>query len=68
MQNLHLNIGKCIYCDNTMPPLTREHILPRGLGGNEAPTGLSNALVLNNASVNLASRLLSELKMLVLLR
>jgi len=51
-----------------MPPLTREHILPRGLGGNEAPTGLSNALVLNNASVNLASRLLSELKMLVLLR
>ena len=31
-------------------PLTREHVLPRGLGGNWAPAGSSNALVLQNAT------------------
>lgn len=50
MKDLRLDIGACIYCGVTRPPLTREHILPRGLGGNEAPDGLSNALVLQNAS------------------
>lgn len=45
-----LNIGACIYCGKSEPPLTREHVLPRGLGGNEAPDGLPNALVLQNAS------------------
>jgi hypothetical protein len=50
MKGLYMNIGKCIYCEDPSPPLTREHILPRGLGGNEAPDGLSNTLVLNNAS------------------
>lgn len=50
MKGLRLNVGVCIYCGDPGPPLTREHVLPRGLGGNEAPDGLSNALVLQNAS------------------
>ena len=50
MSGLRLNVGACIYCGDPGPPLTREHVIPRGLGGNEAPEGLSNALVLQNAS------------------
>ncbi len=50
MNGLRLNVGACIYCRDSRPLLTREHVLPRGLGGNEAPDGLSNALVLQNAS------------------
>lgn len=50
MNDLCFNVGVCIYCGDSGPSLTREHVLPRGLGGNEAPDGLSNALVLQNAS------------------
>ncbi len=50
MPDFELNIGVCIYCGDTNPPLTREHILPRGLGGNLAPTGLNAALVLQKAT------------------
>lgn len=45
-----LDIGECIYCGDKTPPLTREHVVPRGLGGNESPDGHANALVLQNAS------------------
>lgn len=27
-------VGRCIYCDSTKPPLTKEHIIPFGLGGD----------------------------------
>lgn len=50
MTDFELNVGACIYCGDTNPPLTREHILPRGLGGNQAPTGLNAALVLQKAT------------------
>lgn len=42
-------IGHCIYCDSTEPPLTREHVLPRGLGGHLAPTGHNDAFILQKA-------------------
>jgi len=45
-----LNVGSCIYCGENNGPLTREHIIPRGLGGNISPNGLVDALVLKNAS------------------
>jgi len=50
MTQLSLDIGACIYCGDVKPPLSREHVLPRGLGGNWAPEGYSNALVLQNAT------------------
>lgn len=28
------SIGECIYCGSTQPPLTKEHIIPKGLNGN----------------------------------
>lgn len=43
-------VGWCIYCDSTEPPLTREHVLPRGLGGNLAPNASSEAMVLLDAT------------------
>jgi hypothetical protein len=43
-------IGQCIYCDSREPPLTREHVLPRGLGGNWAAVENADALVLRHAS------------------
>src|SRR4051794_33678678 len=50
MDMFHTDIGQCIYCGNTKPPLTREHVLPRGLGGFKSPNGYRSALVLQNAS------------------
>lgn len=47
---MNLNVGKCIYCGTTEGPLTREHVLPRGLGGNDAPEGMVDAFVLQKAS------------------
>jgi hypothetical protein len=44
------DIGKCIYCGSTAPPLTREHVLPKGLGGRHSPDGHHEAIVLRNAS------------------
>lgn len=43
-------VGRCIYCDSTQPPLTREHVVARGLGGDRAPNAGSEAMVLLNAS------------------
>jgi hypothetical protein len=43
-------VGQCIYCGSTKEPLTREHVLPKGLAGNEPPEGASEALVLRKAS------------------
>jgi hypothetical protein len=28
-------VGRCVYCWSTSPPLTREHIMPRGLRGRD---------------------------------
>lgn len=50
MKEWFLDVGQCIYCGDKAPALTREHVLPRGLGGGAAPDGHSNALVLQNAS------------------
>lgn len=47
---MNLNIGLCIYCGDQAPPLSREHVLPRGLGGGDSPEGHSTALVLQKAS------------------
>jgi hypothetical protein len=44
------NVGRCVYCDSTKSPLTREHVLPRGLGGNSAPNMAAEAMVLAAAS------------------
>lgn len=50
MNDLFLNVGVCIYCGDSTSVLTREHVIPRGLGGNQPPSDLPNALVLQNAS------------------
>jgi hypothetical protein len=47
---LNLFVGRCIYCDETSPPLTREHVLPRGLGGDDSPECSDTPLVLRDAS------------------
>jgi hypothetical protein len=48
--HLYLDIGRCIYCGATGSSLTREHVLPRGLGGSWSPEQFKNALVLQSAS------------------
>jgi hypothetical protein len=45
-----LFVGQCIYCGATTGPFTREHVIPRGLGGDWEPEGHGNALVLQKAS------------------
>jgi hypothetical protein len=45
-----LDVGFCIYCGSRTPPLTREHIIPRGLGGNHKPHDGHEAMVLRHAS------------------
>ena len=62
MTDLELNVGECIYCGDTKPPLTREHILPRGLGGNQPPTGHSAALVLQKATCERCRLLTSRIE------
>ncbi|MED5509329.1 MAG: hypothetical protein VX841_03450 [Pseudomonadota bacterium] len=47
---MNLNIGICIYCGADDVPLTREHVLPRGLGGNRSPEEMADAFVLQKAS------------------
>jgi hypothetical protein len=42
-------IGRCIYCDST-DGLTREHVIPEGIGGRWSPDGQHEALVLGKAS------------------
>lgn len=62
LTQLSLNAGACIYCGDTESPLTREHILPRGLGGNSAPEGLHDALVLQNATCDRCRRITSKIE------
>lgn len=50
MIRLDVGVGTCIYCGDTKPPLSREHIMPRGLGGDSTPQGLNDALVLQTKS------------------
>lgn len=50
MTTFKTDIGRCIYCDSTIRSLTREHVMPRGLGGNDPPEGAHSALVLQRAS------------------
>lgn len=45
----HTFVGRCIYCDAT-EYLSREHIVPEGLGGRLNPNGRHTAAVLQNAS------------------
>ena len=57
-----LLVGKCIYCGSTTPPLTREHVLPQGLGGKSAPEGSRNALVLQKASCEGCRRIIQRIE------
>jgi hypothetical protein len=57
-----LDVGACIYCSDHTPPLTREHVIPRGLGGNEAPEGYPDALVLQNASCEKCRRITQKIE------
>jgi IS5 family transposase len=50
MIELALDVGACIYCGDDRSRLTREHVLPRGLGGNWEPEGFSDALVTGRAN------------------
>lgn len=62
MKGFRLNVGICIYCGERTPPLTREHVLPRGLGGNDAPEGQANALVLQKASCQTCQRITQRIE------
>lgn len=62
MIQFNTNIGECIYCGDVDSPLTREHVLPRGLGGNLAPNGYKNALVLQNASCERCRRITESIE------
>lgn len=42
-------VGRCIYCDST-DGLTREHVIPQGLGGRLVPDDEHEAIVLGDAS------------------
>lgn len=50
MPQSKLIVGQCIYCGATSQPLTREHVMPRGLGGGWQSEGHHDALVLQKAS------------------
>lgn len=58
----NLEVGACIYCGNTRCPLTREHILSRGLGGNVAPKGETQAFVLQKATCEACRRITSQIE------
>jgi hypothetical protein len=62
VDDFFLDVGACIYCGDKTPPLSREHILPRGLGGGTAPDGYSNALVLQNASCESCRRITQKIE------
>lgn len=54
------NIGFCIYCGSTRPPLTREHVIPRGLTGKHKIYGAHTAAVLGKASCEKCRRITHE--------
>lgn len=62
MSDVVLDVGACIYCGDRTPPLSREHVLPRGLGGGTAPEGHPNALVLQNASCEPCRRITQKIE------
>lgn len=62
MSDLFLDVGACIYCDDKTLPLSREHVLPRGLGGGTAPDGHSDAIVLQNASCERCRRITQKIE------
>jgi hypothetical protein len=62
MTDLKLNVGVCIYCGDTKGPLTREHVIPRGLGGNVPPQDLSDALVLQKATCERCRRITAKIE------
>lgn len=62
MKFLHTDLGSCIYCGSVEEPLTREHVLPRGLAGNEPPEGQHNALVLQRASCERCREITSQIE------
>lgn len=55
-------VGRCIYCGSTEEPLTREHVVPRGLGGNRPPIGLHEAVVLRKATCEPCRRITHKLE------
>src|SRR5947208_13602278 len=62
MTGLGVDVGACIYCGETRGPLTREHVLPRGLGGNWAPEGYSDAFVLQHATCSSCSQITQNIE------
>ena len=56
------DIGFCIYCGSTAPPLTREHVMPRGLGGNVPPGDSSEAMVLKKATCEPCRRITQRIE------
>jgi hypothetical protein len=44
------DIGQCIYCGDKTSPLSREHVLPKGLDGANSPRDFNDALE-NNADL-----------------
>jgi hypothetical protein len=54
-------VGRCIYCDST-DGLTREHVIPEGLGGRLAPDGQHEALVLGDASCRCCTKITRDLE------
>lgn len=62
MNGLFLDVGACIYCGDKTPPLSREHVFPRGLGGGKPPDGYLDALVLQNASCEQCRRITQKIE------
>lgn len=56
MWKSHKYVGRCIYCDST-ENLSREHVIPQGLGGAVALTGYHEAMVLGDASCETCRRI-----------
>jgi 5-methylcytosine-specific restriction endonuclease McrA len=52
-----VSIGRCIYCRTTDGPLTREHVIPKGLGGH---------LVLHEATCTPCQKLIGKIETAVL--
>lgn len=62
MKGLRLSVGACIYCEASGSALTREHVLPRGLGGNDAPDAFADALVLQSASCQVCQKVTQRIE------
>jgi hypothetical protein len=49
-------VGRCIYCDST-ENLTREHVIPEGIGGRIVPLGQHEAFVLRDATCDACKKI-----------